>query len=259
MEGKTMQRIEQGRMSPLIPAALAALALAGPVSERVGAAPYEQDVTLHGAPAPSKVSGYLGTPFALAVDDDEQAIYAVVSQERRDNPCTLWIGTDSVNDSARATGAIKNLCGNTPSNRALRAQYRDDMRFGRRVFVTGIRVCTNNRETRVKGFQLRGKQIDHDGSLVALVYPDTGGGPSRLTGGEWDLSERIEHVNDPKNPADYRNNCREWHAWAECPEPNQVATGLTGYFEAGKEPRSLTGVRLQCRSVATFYVSATPK
>ena len=30
-------------------------------------------------------------------------------------------------------------------------------------------------------------------------------------------------------------------------------------FSFGKEPRSLIGVRLQCRSVATFYVSATPK
>jgi hypothetical protein len=97
--------------------------------------------------------------------------YAISSQERRDNPCALWIGTKSVNDSAKNTGAIKNLCGGTPTSRAMRAEYRDDMGFGRRVFVTGIRVCANNKEIRVKGFQLRGKQIEDDGRLAALVYP----------------------------------------------------------------------------------------
>jgi hypothetical protein len=124
--------------------------------------------------------------------------------------------------------------------------------------VTEIRVCTNNRETRVQGFQLRGKPIDDDGRLAALVCPP---GPVtyRLTSGDWDLSERDDHVNDPQTPADYRNNCKEWHAWAECPQPNQVATGLIGHFEAGKEPRSLTGVRLQCRYVAQSHVSAIPK
>jgi len=38
-----------------------------------------------------------------------------------------------------------------------------------------------------------------------------------------------------------------------------VATGLIGHFEAGKEPRSLTGIELQCRLVAQSYVSARPK
>jgi hypothetical protein len=256
-----MRRREQGRTDRAgFPAALVmGLAFARSVFEQARAAPYHDDVMLHGAPVTSaKVSGYLGTPFTLDVDDDEQAIYAISSEERRDNPCALWIGTKSVNDAARNTGAIKNLCGGTPPSRPMRAEYRDDMDFGPRVFVTGIRVCTNNKETRVKGFQLRGKLIDDDGRLAALEYPP---GPVtiRLSSGSWDLSERAEHVNDSKNPADYRNNCKEWHAWAECPHSNQVATGLIAHFEAGKEPRSLTGIRLQCRSVSQSYVSAIPK
>ena len=245
-----------GRMASA--ALLTGLALAGFIAEDARAAPDREDVMLHGAPAKSKVSGYRGTAFALDVDDGAQAMYAISSQERRDNPCTIWIGTESINDSARDTGAIKNLCGGTPTSRAMRAEYRDDMRFGPRVFVTGIRVCTNNKETRVKGFQLRGKQIEDDAGLAALVYPP---GPVtyRLVGGRWNLSERDEHVNDPQTPADCRNNCKEWHAWAECPYPNQVATGLIGHFEAGKTPRSLTGVELQCRYVSEIYVPARPK
>ena len=66
-------------------------------------------------------------------------------------------------------------------------------------------------------------------------------------------------MNDSKNPADYRNNCREWHAWAECPHRYQVATVLIGHFEAGTPPRSLTGVALQCQYVSQSYVGAVPK
>jgi hypothetical protein len=237
-------------------AVLAGLALVGLFPEHARATPYKDAVLLHGPVATSKISGYPGTAVRLEVDD-EQAIYAISSQERRDNPCALIKGTESINDPAEDTGDLKNLCGATPTSRAMRAEYRDDMYFGRRVFVTGIRVCTNNRETRVKGFQLRGKEIDEDGRVAELVYLEHG--PTRLVSGEWDLSQRDEHVNDSKSPADYRNNCREWHAWAECPHPNQVATGLISHFEAGTPPRSLTGVALQCQYVSQSYVGAVRK
>lgn len=241
-------------------ALLSGLALAGLLPEHARGASYEENVMLHGAPVKSeKVSGYRGTPFTLAVDDDAQAMYGISSEERRNHPCALWVGTESINDPARDSGAVKNLCGGTPTSRSMRAEYRDDMYFGRRVFVTGIRVCTNNKETRVKGFQLRGKQIQNDGRLAALTYPDLKGGTIRLTSGEWDLSQRDEHKNDSKNPADYRNNCKEWHAWADCPYPSQVATGLIAHFEAGKTPRSLTGVQLECRYVSQIYVPASAR
>jgi hypothetical protein len=233
-------------------ALLAGLPLVALLPEAALPAPYKDDVLLHGPVATSRISGYRGTIVRLEVDDDEQAIYAISSEERRDTPCAVIVGTESINDPAKDTGDVKNFCGATPTSRTMRAEYRDDMYFGRRVFVTGIRVCTNNRETRVKGFQLRGKQIDEDGRLAELAFPEPR--PTRLASG--DLSERDEHVNDPQNPADYRNNCREWHAWAECPHPYQVATGLIGHFEAGTPPRALTGVALQCQHVSQSYVGA---
>jgi len=240
-------------------AVLVGITLSGVFPEHAHAERYQQEMMLHGAPVESeKISGYSGTRRKLEVDDDKHAVYGISSQERRDNPCTFWIGTESINDSNRTTGDIKNLCGGTPKSSTIKAQYRDDMYFGHRVFVTGIRVCTNNKETRVKGFQLRGKQIQDDGRLANLIYPPPSG-PTRyyLVGGaSWNFNSREEYVNDSDFPADFRNNCKKWHKWAECPHPNQVATGVIAHFEAGKEPRSLTGVALQCRYVSRPYVPA---
>ena len=254
---------EQVRTNRLVfsAAVVMGLALSGGLPEHARAERYQQEMMLHGAPVESeKVSGYSGTRRKLEVEDDKQAVYGISSQERRDNPCTFWIGTEDINDSGRITGDIKNLCGGTPTSSTIKAQYRDDMDFGPRVFVTGIRVCTNKKETRVKGFQLRGKRIQDDGQLATLMYPPPSGPVRfRLAGGRWDLVQfvkREEYVNDSDFPADFRNNCKEWHKWAECPHPNQVATGVIAHFEAGKEPRSLTGVALQCRYVSRPYVPA---
>ena len=251
------QRKERARTEWLVfsAALLMGLAVGGVLPEHARAERYPAEMMLHGAPVESKVSGYSGSRRKLEVDDDKQAVYGISSQERRDNPCTFWIGTESINDSNRTTGDIKNLCGGTPKSSPIKAQYRDDMYSGRRVFVTGIRVCTNNRETRVKGFQLRGKQIQDDGRLADLIYPiyPPPSGPVRyyLVGGaNWNFTSREKYANDSDFPADFRNNCKQWHKWAECPQANQVATGVIAHFEAGKEPRSLTGVAVQCRYVS---------
>jgi len=251
---------EQARIDPLVflAAALMGLTLSGVFPEHARAERYQQEMMLHGAPVVSKVTGYSGSRRKLEVGDDKHAVYGISSQERRDNPCTFWIGTESINNSNRATGDIKNLCGRVPNSDAIKVQYRDNMDFGRRVFVTGIRVCTNKRETRVKGFQLRGKQIQDDGQLADLIYASPNG-PTRyylLSGENWGFSQSEEYVNYSDFPADFRNHCRKWHKWAECPYPNQVATGVIAHFEAGKAPRSLTGVAVQCRYVSRPYVPA---
>jgi len=221
------------------------------VVDRSFAATYPHEVVLSGATETSdKVSGYRGTAFTLSVDDDSQGMLGISSAERSDNPCWLWIGTESVNDPARNTGTTKDLCGNKATSSTMKAEYRDDMYFGQRVFVSGVRICTNNKETRVKGFQLRGKQILDDASLTALAYPESLHVVYSLGGGTWDVNHRADYADDAKAPADFRNNCHVWHEWAECPGADQIAVGVVAHFEAGKEPRSLTGVALRCRSVA---------
>jgi hypothetical protein len=60
-------------------------------------------------------------------------------------------------------------------------------------------------------------------------------------------ADREKYLNDSQLPADFRTNCKDWKQWAQCPLPNQVATGAVAHFEAGKTPRALTGIPLQCR------------
>lgn len=214
-----------------------------------------------------KVSGFRGTRKRLILDNDLHAIDGISAAEGKDNPCWIRISTENINDSAR-DGEARDMCGGKATSRKIKAVYRDNMKYGERVFVTGIRVCTNGKQNRVKGFQLSGKQILPDGQLGMLK--ESAGSDQyvtmRLVGGGSAMLENIEFGqrekwrNDPENPADLRNNCKEWQNWASCPEPNQLATGIVAHFEAGKEPRSVTGIELLCRSVwSTNGVGATRK
>ena len=237
----------------MLSAMLAGFAIVWVFLQQSDAEPYQEEMMLHGAPLESKVSGYKGTRRTLEAEGNDYAMYGISSQERRDNPCTIWIGTESINDKDRKRGELKTLCGGTPNSRAMKAQYRDSMEHGPRVFVNAIRVCTNKKGTRVKGFQLGGLEIYEtpSESEPGIVSYSIGGG----RGVQIDLkSPREKYVNDPETPADFRNNCKEWRKWVECPGAGGIATGLIAHFEAGKEPRSLTGVALLCRHVSRPYV-----
>jgi hypothetical protein len=91
-----------------------------------------------------------------------------------------------------------------------------------RVFVTGIQVCMNKGDDRIKGVHLRGQRITDVGTLVNF-------GP---------------------DAQDFRTNCHQdhWKRWANCPA-GQIATAAIVHFEAGNTPRSWTGIELRCRSV----------
>ena len=223
---------------------------------------YGREMMLTGAPDVTEVSGYHGTPFALSATRNDHAMFAISSEERRDQPCWLWLGTEHINDQSNDWGAALRLCGGERStDRAIRAEYHDRGYFGPRVFVTGIRVCTNAKGTRVKGFQLRGKAIGADGLLSALAYPENyrvfgvAGGGRDGAFQEWldALFGRGVYQHSARIPGDYRTNCKSWKKWVDCPSRGQVATGVVGHFEAGDPPRALTGVALQCRHVSGLY------
>ncbi|GJL69298.1 MAG: hypothetical protein NPIRA06_19330 [Nitrospirales bacterium] len=223
-------------------------AMVGGFSQQVDAEPYEWEMMLQGAPVESKISGSSGTRRTLEGEGNDYAMYGISSQERKDHPCTIWIGTESLHDKEKKRGENKNLCGGTPTSRTIKAEYRDHMEHGPRVFANAIRVCTNKKGTRVKGFQLRGLKIYEMPPPPSEPVSSVG----ILTAGSMAIEPepREEYVNDSETPADFRNNCKEWKKWAECPNPGQIATGLIAHFEAGKEPRSLTGVALLCRHVS---------
>jgi hypothetical protein len=223
---------------------------------------YGQPMDLQRAPSTTKVSGYKGQPFTLASTREDHALTGLESSERRDNPCDLTIFTESINDSSNVDEASKRLCGASPTSYPINAAYTNTGINEKRLFVSGLRVCTNNKETRVKGFQLRGKKISDDGKLSLMLPEKIEWVAARLSGGgglTWSgfsaLFEPKAH-DDPMFPAMYRNNCKEWHEWVECPNEDEIATSLVAHFEAGKEPRSLTGIALVCRRVGKPYLPA---
>jgi len=202
---------------------------------------YDQSVILQGpAKKTETISGFAGEKHVVGVPDskkDDFAIYGFTSEERRDNPCYVTVLTENVNDSAQKLDTKKNLCGKKEKSREMKARYRD-ADYGDRVFVTGVRVCMNNKNTRVKGIKIRGKEIGNDASLVALK-PNSSG----VAAGSLRRAATTEPVDD-------RPNCNNnWKKWAQC-DDDSIATSAILHFEAGKTPRSLTGIELKCRRVS---------
>ena len=217
-------------------------------SQPTHSASYSKEAMLHGAVQTTGVSGYTGTPFSLKSKESDQAIYGLFSVEKRDNPCYLAVRTESINDSSIDDGATKDLCSGKATSKELGVAFEDSSFHGKRVFVNGLRVCMNKDETRVKGLQIRGKKIDKDAHPVDL---DSGNPVAGQAGGS-DVS--LHMITEPR---DERKHCKSWKKWVECPSENQIATGLIAHFEAGqarRNPRSLTGIALECRHASGLYV-----
>lgn len=211
--------------------AVSLLAMASPVIS-------DTAVTLSGTVTPTGISGFAGTPFTLGIPDGARAVYGIWSVERNDKPCYVATMTEDVNDSKDDSGAIKRLCGGDPTSSEMKVQF-GEIKFAGRTFVRALRVCMNNDNTRIKGLQIRGRKIDDNGNVSDLPvrYPDASGSPG--------LSALV----DLNAPSDERPNCDGWKKWVEC-AAGQLATAVTAHFSAGSNPRSLTGIALQCRSVS---------
>lgn len=201
-----------------------------------------QAVTLVGPAQDAKgVSGVRGQAITLAADKPGHAAYGLFSVERRDHPCYLALRTENVNDLADKDGAIRDFCGDRATSKELGVAFEDRMAAGPRVFMTGIRVCMNGPDSRVKGLQIRGKRIGDAGALVELDAD-----PDPIPGSRGNRQTAIV-----VEPRDERPNCTRngWQRWVECPQPNQVVTALVAHFDERDRPRNLTGIGLQCRQV----------
>lgn len=190
---------------------------------------------LTGTPEPTDVSGIEGSRFTrgTAVSGDK-AVFAILSRERSDNPCYVAVGVENINNPATdtvPTPAIDLCGGNGPTSSILHADYLDVNAGGGddRVFVTGVQVCMDRGDDRVKGIHLHGKRITMGGSLVDF---------------------------QPDEQAS-RTNCHQdhWHSWADCPS-GQLATAVDLHFDGGSLPRSLTGIGLQCRAFSASSAAA---
>ncbi|MBK9305938.1 MAG: hypothetical protein IPM58_02350 [Nitrospira sp.] len=204
---------------------------------------YEQELSLVGVLEPTKISGFSGTKYRVGVPDsqgDEYALYGITSEERRDNPCYVTVRTENINDSGKALDLKKDLCGGKQTSSTIAAEY-SNSKYDKRVFVTGAAVCMNNDNTRVKGIKIRGKKLGEDGGLIDLqesVVPENKSGMPAY------------NTSPTSMPTDVRAHCNDnWKKWAQCPDAH-IATAAILHYEAGKEPRSLTGLELECRRAA---------
>jgi len=198
----------------------------------------DSKVSLTGTITPSEISGFAGTPFTLGMPEGTHGVNGLWSVERNDKPCYIASMTEDVNNSGNDSGAIKNLCDKNATSSEIKAQF-GETQSAKRTFVRALRVCLNNDNTRVKGFQIRGRRIDDNGnvSYLPVRYPDLSG------------SSGLSALVDLNAPSASRSHCDGWKKWAECPD-GQIATALIAHFGAGSKPRSLTGLALQCRAVS---------
>ncbi len=210
---------------------------------------YSKDVRLYGAVETTKISGFKGTTFTLQDDNPNHAIYGIRSVERRDQPCWILIRTENINDHTDGPGGvIKDLCGGKGTSSILKAEYPNVGWDSPRIFVRGVRVCMNSKGTRVKGLEIRGREITDDGMPMDLIFK---GSHTYLYGGGGGKPKQF----DPTQPIDQRNNCDEdkWKKWAECSHRTHIASGAILHFESGSQPRALTGIALQCRFVGRLH------
>ncbi|HEX3127069.1 MAG TPA: hypothetical protein VH394_07045 [Thermoanaerobaculia bacterium] len=200
---------------------LCAIGLTAPIFAQTAA------VELTGDPFSTGLSGFPGSKFTLGdPDSSSRALVAVLSRERSDEPCFVSVGWEDVNQSSTNDAITKDLCGgNGPSSGTMGGTYGP----ADRVFITGVQVCMNKDDDRIKGIHLHGKRITDEGTLVDF-------GPDEQ---------------------DSRTNCHQdhWKRWVNCPA-GQVATAAIIHFEAGNTPRSWTGIGLQCRGLRVTGASA---
>jgi hypothetical protein len=192
----------------------------------------------------SDVSGFPGKAVRVGAPSTVGfAVGSLDSYEQRDNPCKLSVGSDAVREPLVHTWTSEMLryddadrCDGSPGDR-IRVElgffpsfieaHRDDLW---QAFVSGVRICTNNDGTRLKGFEIKGRTVMVAGD--GIVVDDA--------------------VLDRDASQDARQHCNDanWKRWVACPG-QQVATAVLVHFEAGNAPRSVTGLALECRAILT--------
>lgn len=192
--------------------------------------PRPLELLLVGSEHSTELSGRPSVPTTIGVtvtEDDPNAhaaLYGISWRERGDDPCEVTLKIENLMTYFDRPDVSTQKCGTgkDPTSTALLANFDD--RWGTRAFMTGIRVCMDRQDDKVKGFQIFGQAIDNNGDLYPL----------------------------PLTTLKERTNCHHWaKTVASCPA-GQLATAAELHFEREaneKKPRSLTGVRLLCRKL----------
>lgn len=169
--------------------------------------------------------------------------------ERSDDPCYLDAIFDDLDGGASANPARFDKC--VGSERSLKtARLKDG------YFATGIQVCLNRGEDKVKGIRLFGRKDrclrDPDASFDVTERQCT----SFQQGGvEYSLCSDVTRTVSCQSSygtttaSRERTNCRDWQAAQHCPE-GTVANMLTLHERDGGGSREMfDGIKLTCNPV----------
>ncbi|MDN5936596.1 MAG: hypothetical protein L0H75_10580 [Nitrosospira sp.] len=187
----------------------------------------------------TEISGSAGSRFTLGLPEGTHGVYGLWSAERNEKPCYVAAMRENVNNFQDDSVATQKLCGADATGGEMKVEF-GDVEFAQRTFVHGLRVCTNKDNGQVKGFQIRGRVIDDNGQVSDLParYPDPSG------------SSGASSLADLNAPVALHRKCDNWQKWVECPQ-GAIATAITAHFGPESNPRYLTGIALQCRTVST--------
>jgi hypothetical protein len=197
----------------------------GPHTGEVSAAGTNVPVELTGDVHTTARTGNAGVIFVLGDGtSDEFALFGLSGKEHSDDPCWVHVKSESINDISQDSGETKDLCGSAGPNSSslLVADFADTDFTGERAFVSGVEVCMNSDQSKVKGWELFGRQINANGSL----------------------SDIANHA-----LAGPRPNCDTWKQRVDC-AAGEIATAMQVHFDSTTEPRSWLGVALKCRHVS---------
>lgn len=194
----------------------------------------------------TRLSGFSGTPVRVGPPtESNRALQSINVGEVRDHPCVLYVNSYDVREPlVEPPGSVlwrydeSNKCGQTENALDIEVDAfpTDDFRQAHEndldiVFISGLRVCMNKAGTRIKGLDLEGRRLLVQDSGIAIEDVPL------------DIDEKKRSL----------RNCETWKRWARCLD-GHIATALNVQYEAGADPRSITGIGLECRRITQSRV-----
>ena len=230
-----------------------ALGIGSLLASQPGAA---EEAKLRGKPTNSEYSGRDASGKATLERSfsENDAIYSVVAGEDSDDPCYLQVKFRDVTTGA-GTVATYDECGGH------READLETLSLPDGAFVTGVRVCLNSSEDKIKGIQLIG---NYGGCILGAasvtVVPAGCSSVIKISGHDYRLCNTDQPAYITRScssgidPHFERNNCvgtkrgpdSDWEKTVKCPS-GHVATGMKLNTRAGSGSRRMyNGISLVC-------------
>jgi hypothetical protein len=195
------------------------------------------------------VSGLRGEPVSIAgnISAPYRAITSIKWDEKSNRPCYFEVEGTHMNTKSVERYTV-NRCGSSGQPTTVLGTTSGvntvwtNKSYG--IYISGIRVCMNDQDTRVKGMEVRASVVEGDRVVAYEDWMQPAQSSSPI-GGPVEYRGRSTHVSVPaQNP-----NCNgNWKRWVDC-RAGELPSAVYLHFSGAATPSSLTGVSLACRRV----------